>query len=147
MLINIKKIKEIEAEQKGYKKKLSELDIELKFPMRKKTKDFLMYERHMLCAKICGCTGRVGIEKTRHNYTSANGYDKIKELSKYLGKEIKSAFISDKNTPQILLGLRYDSGEANYSSPQWLGTIRYCIGGKTETKEIFISTIKPVKKI
>jgi hypothetical protein len=62
--------------------------------------------------------------------------EKAIELSSFLGKKVKSAFRSDKNSPQFLLGLRI-----NFDYTLWEGLIRYYENGYHQDRWIQASMI------
>jgi len=148
MLIDKEKIKAIEAEQKLHEKRLMEVEEEIKCAVREKTKELLISQRHNILTKIRGCKSQIELEESRHNYTDVQGYQKMKELSKHLGKEVRSTFGGDKNTPQILLGLRYkdDYDDPSYSNPRWVATIRFRFQGQEQTRECFVDGVYILKK-
>ena len=140
-MIDKKKIKEIEVDQKRYKKWLLEIETEIKFAKRDKTKKALLWQQDEIKRKIRNCETMVDWEMRRHNYTDNKDFLIAQKVSGYIGKEIKSVFVSDKNTPQILLGVVYKDAEPNYSSAHWVAIVRYWYQGRMETRETFINAI------
>lgn len=73
--------------------------------------------------------------KDKYKFSREDGYDKVQLLAPYIGKQVKSAFSCDKDTPQYLLGIKLVQ---NY----WLATIRFWINGFCEDRDIDIKAVK-----
>ena len=77
----------------------------------------------------------------RYKFSCERGYDKVQLLAPYIGKQVESAFICDENTPQYLLGIKFDEIQ-HY----WLATIRFWINDYCENRDIDIRAVKLINK-
>lgn len=144
MLVNQENIEDLNNRLNRQKEILADAEEQIK--KAKGNSDLLeILERVVQTAKGQIRMLKRGIEWENTRYDYLTGWEeKLKELSPYLGKEVKTFFRSDKDKPQILLGLKWKDGTPNYSSSNWVGVIKYWLGGRVDEGETALEHIKPV---
>jgi hypothetical protein len=84
------------------------------------------------------------IPKEHYEYSCTHGYEKAQELASYLGKVVKSGFMTDKDTPEYLIGLKATEGIESYDR-YWIGKIRFWCNGFVNEKWIHVNSIEIIK--
>lgn len=147
MVINQNAINQIKEELEQYKKLLAILHRVTIDEPKISDKKILSSHIQQIRSKIKTCEKRIELERAEYNYTAREGYAQAISLSKYLGKEVKSPFRSDKGTPQLLMGIVYSEGDGSfsYTPPVWSVRVRYWSNGKQDTGLCPASSVNPVK--
>lgn len=82
-------------------------------------------------------------------YAKIKGYDRMRELAPHLGEEVKSAFISDRDTKQYLVGLHVyppPHVESMSNELRWVAEIRLSANGHTQEMSIGVDGVQLLEK-
>jgi hypothetical protein len=82
------------------------------------------------------------IKKARFNYSFGEQHKKAIQLGSYLGKQVKTAFITDPDTPEYLIGLEMTNILGTLT---WNAHIMFWINGYVDKKWIDVRAVEPLK--